>query len=191
MKPPRLVAGRAILLVIDVQEKLVPTLWDGPRFLRRAGFAIRAATALEVPILATEQNPAGLGKTVPEIARLLEGSEILPKTCFSLLRSRDVQARLQTRRRDQVVLVGIETHVCVLQTALDALDTGLEAFVLMDAVTSAREEDRHWGQQRLVQAGVVPLTVQSFAYELLGDSYDQRFRALLPLLKEIAAADPE
>lgn len=191
MAAHRLNAERAILLVIDVQERLVPTLFLRDRFLRRMGFALRVAKAIGVPMLATEQNPAGLGSTVPEVSGLLGDAEVLPKTCFSLLRSRDVQARLQTKRRGQVVLAGIETHVCVLQTALDALDAGLETFVLMDAVTSAREEDLRWGRERLVQAGVVPLTVQAFAYELLGDSSDERFRPLLPLLKEIAAPDPE
>lgn len=180
-----------MLLVVDVQEKLVPTLFRRERFLRRIGFAVRMAQALGLPMIATEQNPAGLGPTVKEMKELLGAAEVLPKTCFSLLRSRDVQARLQAKRKDQVVLAGIETHVCVLQTALDALDAGLETFVLMDAVTSAREEDMRWGQQRLVQAGAVPLTVQAFAYELLGDSSDERFRSLLPLLKEIAAPDPE
>ncbi|MCG3128845.1 MAG: hypothetical protein CHACPFDD_03741 [Phycisphaerae bacterium] len=187
IEPLRLHAARAQLLVIDVQARLMPHIADGPARDRRAALMIRAAQILELPSTCTEQYPAGLGPTCGEVAAALNAQTArFEKTSFSVMGDPRAAAHVRGLRRSDVLVVGVETHVCVLQTALDLLAAGLQAFVLTDAVGSRRPGDYETALRRMQQAGVVLSTVESAIYELMEKSGTDLFRRMLPLLKEDA-----
>jgi nicotinamidase-related amidase len=167
--------------VIDVQEKLLPLIRGVPRLLENLVFLLDVATAVEVPVLATEQYPKGLGTTHPRIAERL--SPCLPsKVIFSCGGVPEVIAGLAGR--PTVLLAGIEAHVCVLQTALDLLARGQRVFVAADAVSSRDDFDRDIALRRMEQAGVVLTTVETAAFEWMGSSAAPAFKAASRLVQE-------
>jgi nicotinamidase-related amidase len=179
--PPRLNATNSALLVVDVQEKLLPAIPDSPRLLLNLSFLLDAARALGVPILATEQYPKGLGPTHPTIIERLPPA--LPaKVEFSCCGVPEVAAGLSGR--SAVLLAGIEAHVCVMQTALDFLGRGLTVFVAADAVSSRDPFDRDVALRRMERAGAVITTAETSAFEWLGSSAAPAFKAVSRLVQD-------
>ena len=127
-----------LLLIVDIQEKLAPAILNADAAVANAAKLIHAAKHLGVPILASEQYPKGLGRTVSSLRELLPADSIFDKAHFSCLREQGVAERLQQRQRRQIVICGMEAHVCVLQTAMDIRGAGYEAIVVADAVSSRR-----------------------------------------------------
>jgi nicotinamidase-related amidase len=170
---------RAALVVIDVQEAFRPAVREFDAVVENVARLIQGAQALGVPVAITEQYPKGLGHTVPEVADHLEGTEPLAKTCFSASRADgfDVEGR------DQVLLCGIESHVCVSQTAHDLLERGLEVHVAQDAVTSRTEENRDVGLRKMERAGAVVTSVETALFELLGAAGSAEFKVVQGLIK--------
>jgi nicotinamidase-related amidase len=174
--------GRAALVVIDVQEAFRPVVLDFERVAANVGVLVQGARILGLPLLVTEQYPKGLGETVPEVARHLDGVERLEKTSFSAVGADGFPAAL-AEMRDQVLLCGIEAHVCVNQTAEDLLATGREVHVVRDAVTSRTPENRDLGVHKMEHSGAVVTSVETALFELLREAGTPEFKEIQSLVK--------
>ena len=173
----------ALLLVIDMQQRLLPHIAERERVQRQVLRMMRAARELEIPIRVSEQYPKGLGATVETIAaRIPADAERIEKASFSVCGDAPV-SQLVPAERGVVLLVGIETHVCVQLTALDLLRAGLRPIVLADAVGSRRPEDRSVALERMRSAGVDITTVEAQIYDMMVRSGTDLFKRLLPILK--------
>ena len=179
----RLKPQTSVVVVIDIQDKLLAKIPTAAALVKHAGFILDVAKALEIPILATEQYPKGLGPTTAEIARRLNPT--LPaKTCFSCCGADTFLEELEMLRRPNVVLVGMETHVCVAQTALDLIHAGLHVFLPVDALAARGALDHDTALRRLEQAGAVPTTVEGVAFEWLADASHPQFKAMSAMIIE-------
>lgn len=180
--PARMSAGDTGLLVIDLQEKLVPKIDHADAVVRNTAFLIDAARLLEMPVLGTEQYPKGLGPTVPELAKRLP--ERPDKVAFSCCAIPSVPEAFHRAARPKVVLAGIETHVCVLQTALDLLAGGFQVFVPVDAVGSRYPIDHDTALHRMERAGAVLATAETCAFEWVGGAGHPQFKQISRLVQE-------
>lgn len=180
-----LVAEHCALVVIDIQQKLLPPIFEKERLLRNSQLLIRLAGILNLPTLLTTQYCKGLGNIVPEIASLAADSKIMDKLEFSCFASREFTAALKALagRRNTVLLCGMEAHICVMQTALGALQQGYLVHVASDAVSSRAEWNWKIGLQRMRDAGAVISSTEMMMYELLRSSGTPAFKELLPYLK--------
>jgi hypothetical protein len=188
VKPSRPTRSRSLLsrdesrlVVIDVQEKFVPHLTDGKRLVAQCRMLLAGAGLLGVPKSVTEQNPGKLGATVDELRELLPPP--LTKMRFSSAECLQPELRGAGEARRQVVLCGIETHVCVLQTALDLLAEGFDVYVVADAVQSRSESDREIALNRLSAAGVTLVSLESVLFEWCETADAAEFRDLSRLVK--------
>ena len=180
MSAPKLDAKRAALVVVDVQEAFRKAIPDFEAIAGETAKLIQGADALGVPIAISEQYPKGLGKTVPEVAsQLPEGVEPVEKVCFSAAEADG----FDLNGRDQALVCGIETHVCVNQTVLDLLDRGTEVEVAADAVGSRTAENKDLGLHKMEQAGAVLTSVETALFELLGRSDHEAFKTVQALVK--------
>jgi nicotinamidase-related amidase len=170
-----LARDRAALVVVDVQEAFRPYA-SFERVASGCATLLRGARLLEVPALVSEQYPKGLGHTAPEVG--LEGEKPLEKTVFSAVRAED----FDLGGRDQAIVCGIETHVCVSQTVHDLLDRGVEVHVPADAVGSRHALDYERGLERLERAGAVVTTVEAALFELLERAGTPEFKAVQKLI---------
>lgn len=185
-RPEPLERSKTQVLLIDVQDRILPQIDGHGSVLARCRTLIRAAAALDLPVAFTEHYPAGLGATEPALAADLEqaGALRLEKITFSAYRTTGVSERLHSLRRPHVLVAGIETHVCVQQTVLDMLRGGLEPVLLADAVGSRYALDHETALASLRHAGVWTTTVEAVLFELLERAGTDLFRAVLPLLRE-------
>ncbi|HOJ69795.1 MAG TPA: isochorismatase family protein [Candidatus Hydrogenedentes bacterium] len=175
----------AALVVIDIQEVLLPRDPEVvDRYLSRCVLMIRAARMLGLPVLVTEQNPERLGGTHPRIAPEIEGIARIPKMEFGCFGNDRFAGELARTARRQLLLVGMESHVCVCQTALAGLESGYEIYPVRDAIVSSTAEGYKAGMERMILAGARPVTAHMAIFELLGRAGTPEFKALLPLLKE-------
>lgn len=178
-------AERCALVVVDIQQKLLPPIFNNEALVRNSQLLIRVAKILSLPILLTTQYSKGLGSTVPEIASLLEGVEAIDKLEFSCFGSDVFRRALKALpgERNTVLLCGMETHICVMQTALGALNDGYLVHVASDAVGSRAESNWKIGLDRMQAAGAVLSSTEMMMYELLRCSGTAQFKQLLPYLK--------
>src|SRR5208282_6163700 len=178
-------AEQCALVVIDIQEKLLPPIFQKEQLLRNSQLLIRAAGILKIPALVSTQYAKGLGGTVPEIASLLPGIEAIDKTLFSCFGS-DVFCSVLKRipgKRNTLLLCGMESHICVTQTALAALREGDLVHVASDAVSARTEWNWKIGLDRMRAAGAVISSTEMMIYELMRASSSAAFKELLPYLK--------
>ncbi|MCL5271274.1 MAG: hydrolase [bacterium] len=183
--PIQLDPEQAIVMVVDMQDRLLPAIHEREAVVRRAEILIKAARILGIPIIWTEQYRKGLGETDPTIRQAIgSAAEAMEKRSFGCFGDEDIAAALIQSGRRQIVLCGIETHVCILQTALKALEKGWDVLLAEDAVGSRRPADREAALRRLAQAGAVPATVEMVIMECLRVAGGDHFKAILPLLKE-------
>jgi nicotinamidase-related amidase len=179
-------ADRCALLVIDIQEKLLPPIFQKAQLVKNSQLLIRLAGILKLPALMTTQYAKGLANMVPEIASLLPETQAIDKQMFSCFGS-DVFCSLLKRlpgNRNTVLLCGMESHICVTQTALAALREGYIVHVASDAVSSRTEWNWKIGLERMRAAGAVISSTEMIIYELLRSSGAPAFKELLPYLKE-------
>jgi nicotinamidase-related amidase len=179
MTEPLLDPARVALVVVDVQEAFRAAVLDFERVAVNTGVLVEAADIIGIPVLVTEQYPRGLGATVPEVADHLNGSTPIAKTVFSAAKAEG----FDLDGRDQVLLCGIETHVCVWQTAHDLLERGVVVQVAGDAVSSRTAENRAVGLSRMEDAGAVLTSVETALFEMLGEAGGERFKAVQGLIK--------
>ena len=185
MPIPRLRIEDAALIVIDVQEKLVPTIVDASRLVANCSTMLRIAGELGVPYVVTEHYPRGLGRTVEAItAAMLDPASRVEKTRFSAAIEL-VTDLLQAWRRTNVLICGIEAHVCVAQTALDLQAGGRQCFVVSDAIAASQPDQIEPALRRMEAAGAVTTGVMSAMFELLGDANHPSRRACIELAKQI------
>ena len=178
-------AEQCALVVIDIQEKLLPPIFQKEQLVRNSQLLIRAAGILKIPALVSTQYAKGLGGTVPEIASLLPGIDGIDKTLFSCFGS-DVFCSVLKRlpgQRTTLLLCGMESHICVTQTAMGALREGYLVHVASDAVSSRTEWNWKIGLDRMRAAGAVISSTEMMIYELMRSSSSAAFRELLPHLK--------
>ncbi|MDG3004488.1 isochorismatase family protein [Paludisphaera mucosa] len=178
----RLTAHQGALLVIDVQEKLVAAVADGPRVVAAVLRLVRGARLLHVPVQATEQYPKGLGATVGPLAELIP--ERASKLTFACCSAPQVLEQFYGRLTRHVTLAGLEAHVCVAQTALDLLDLGFRVQVPADAVASRNPFDRDVALRRLEAAGATISTTEAVLFEWCATADRPEFKAISGLVKE-------
>ncbi|MCS6865527.1 MAG: isochorismatase family protein [Gemmataceae bacterium] len=177
----RLKTDNSVVVVIDIQDKLLVKIPTAPELIRNVGFLLDVAHTLQVPVRATEQYPQGLGPTHAEIARRLPPS-IPAKTAFSCCGAEAFLEEIEMLRRPYVVLVGMETHVCVSQTAFDLLDAGLNVFLPVDALAARGRIDHDTALRRLEHAGAILTTAEAIAFEWMGDAKHPQFKAVSALV---------
>ncbi|MGA8500179.1 MAG: hydrolase [Candidatus Sulfotelmatobacter sp.] len=179
-------SDQCALIVVDIQEKLLPPIFQKEQLLRNAKLLVRAARVLKIPAIVSTQYAKGLGKTVPEIASLLPETEAIDKDRFSCFGS-DVFCTLLKRlpgNRNTLLLCGMESHICVMQTTLAALREGYLVHVASDAVSSRTEWNWKIGLERMRAAGAVISSTEMMIYELMRSSSSPAFKEMLPYLKE-------
>jgi nicotinamidase-related amidase len=181
--PLRIVREKSALVVVDIQERLLPPVSGNDQLLRNAVRLIRGCGILKVPILATEQYPKGLGRTVPDIASALGKFSPIEKTAFSACGAAGFEAALSRGNVADTVLCGIETHVCISQTCLDFLERGLRVFVAADAVSSRNENDHRLGLERMRDAGAFIVSTEMILFELLKQAGTPEFKEVQALIK--------
>jgi nicotinamidase-related amidase len=179
----KLDADRTALVVIDVQEGFRKAIPDFDRVARATATLIEGAEAIGVPVLITEQYPKGLGETVPEVAEHLpDGARPLEKVVFSAAEAEG----FDLAGRDQALVCGVETHVCVNQTTLDLLADGVDVQVAADAVGSRTDDNKRIGLQKMERAGAEITSVETALFELLGRAGTDEFKRVQRLILEYA-----
>ncbi len=184
MHPKILDKNRAALIVIDVQEAFRDVIKDFQKVARRSAIAVQGFHILGLPIIVTEQYPKGLGHTAKEIEHILpDGVEVFEKTAFSSCGAAAFVKKLGDLKISQAVICGLETHVCVNQTAHDLLDHGLQVHLLTDAVCSRSKVNKKAGLRKMFSSGVVASSVEMALFELMRDAKHEQFKAIQKLIK--------
>jgi nicotinamidase-related amidase len=179
----RLDRARAALLLVDLQENLLPAIWERTRVVRESLRLAKGFSLLGLPVLVTEQYRRGLGPTLTEVASAVPNFDPVQKMAFSGC-TPEILDRLRNRDLRDVVLCGIESHVCVTQTALDLLDAGFRVFAATDACSSRTPENWRSGLDRMQSAGSVLVSVEMALFELLGRAGTDEFKRMLDLVKQ-------
>lgn len=185
MKSELLDRKRSALVIIDIQERLFPHVYEHSRVLARIDLLLFAAKLLEIPLILTEQYPKGLGNTIEEVRRAVPDAQPLTKMDFSCVPAPGFKEQLSSLQRDQIVLAGIETHICVAQTALDLAAQGNNVFVVADATSSRRLLDSQTALQRLDHSGLTITTAEAVVFEWLRRAGTDEFKAVQPKLKAL------
>ncbi|MGE5258738.1 MAG: hydrolase [Hyphomicrobiales bacterium] len=171
------------LLMVDIQEKLLRAMHGREELVLRARQLAQGSSVLGVPVLCTEQNPKGLGSTVPEITACLPGVRPIAKFSFSCCASEEFMQALTRVGRRHVIMAGIETHVCVYQTATDLLAAGYNVEVAADACSSRTPENKQIGLEKCRRAGVAVTSVETALFELLKVAEGPLFKQILNIVK--------
>jgi hypothetical protein len=174
---------KTLLVVTDLQGKLARIVVDSGSVLRNIGILIDGCKILDIPILWLEQYPEGLGPTLPEISFHLNGYAPIPKKSFSAIKNIKILKHFIELNRSQVLLTGVETHVCIFQTASDFISLGTETYVVKDGVSSRTEFNKNIGIEKILQAGGKITSVETALFELLGSSEGENFKKILNLVK--------
>ena len=176
----------SILVIVDIQPRLTAAMPAKvlARLQRYTTLLLKAATTLNIPVYVTEQYPRGLGRLENELEKLLPvDARRYEKTAFSCTGAENFKTDLQASGRNQVLLTGMETHVCILQSAIDLLNLGYQVIVVSEAVCSRHRESYETALQRMRQAGAVVTNSESVVFEWLRDAKDEHFKTLQSLLK--------
>lgn len=170
-------------LVIDIQERLFPVVTCRDEFMKNALILIKGLQVLGIPLIVTQQYTRGLGETLPEIREVIPGFSYIEKRDFSCCGEPSVMEKLATLAVRQVILLGIESHVCVLQTALDLKEAGMTPVIVADAVTSRTPESVDLAKERFRHEGIMMTSTESLLFELTRTSTAPEFREISRLVK--------
>ncbi len=181
--PNLLKRSRSALLIVDVQERFAPVINDMDAIVENIVKLIRGCKILDIPVFYTEQYPKGLGRTVKEVLQYLSDVEPVEKLRFSTCCENAIMKPLKTKAVQQIILVGIETHVCMLQSALDFTEAGFQVHVVKDATGSRKNADRDTALQRLIQQGITVTTTESALFELTEFAGTDEFKQISGLVK--------
>jgi nicotinamidase-related amidase len=177
-------AARAALVVIDMQEGFRHVIADFTETAARIALVTHAAQLLGVPVIVTEQYPKGLGRTAAEVRAVLPaGVAPVEKTAFSSCGAPEFVARLEQARARQVIVCGIEAHICVNQTTHDLLARGFQVHLLTDCITARTAHNKHTGLQKMQSSGALPSSIELALFELLRDAQHEQFKAVQKLIK--------
>ena len=179
-------ADKSQLLMIDLQDRLLPAIHDGEAVTEQAAILLKSAELMAIPLTVSEQYPKGLGHTEPSLmeAARSAGAEFFDKTAFSCFKEKAIRAHIARRQeRRQIILFGTEAHVCVLQSALDAVNTGYEVFVVADACSSRTEANRKLAFERMRDCGITIVSVEMVLFEWMERAGNDLFRTVSKLIK--------
>jgi nicotinamidase-related amidase len=179
----RIAREKAALVVVDIQDRLLPAIHEKERVVANTIRLIKGAAIMGLPILVTEQYRKGIGATAPEVAAAVPGFAPMEKMTFSSCGAEGFVAALETKSIRDVILCGIEAHVCVTQTCLDLLARGFQPFIAADAISSRTPENHRAGVERMRGAGAVIASTEMVLFELLGRAGTDEFKQVLPLVK--------
>lgn len=168
----------SLLLLIDVQEKLTPSVLNSDKLIAHCEWLLKLAKKMSIPILVSEQYPKGLGPTLKQFHPYFTSQECVDKVHFSCMGEPMFLHRLKQYDKKQLILIGIETHVCVLQTALAMREKGLDVFVVVDAVSCRGEQNMKYGLKRMQQQGVHLVTSEMVFFEWVSKAGTQEFKEL-------------
>nr|VFK16037.1 MAG: Isochorismate hydrolase [Candidatus Kentron sp. LPFa] len=171
-------AGSSLLLIVDVQEKLIPAIHDREAVVAHCAWLMKVADVVGVPLLVSEQYPAGLGPTVSALRELAPKEAFMEKVHFSCVAASECGARIDASGRKQIVIAGIEAHVCVLQTALDLAASGKQVFVVADAVSSRDPRNVALAMERMRSAGITMVSREMVLFEWVHRADTVRFKHL-------------
>lgn len=174
----------SVLVVVDIQQRLVSAMPDqvAKTTITQTQRLLKAAQILALPIIVTEQYPKGLGSTVTELADCLNDADVVEKTAFSCVNVPAFAERLKSLGRKQIVLTGMESHICILQTALDLLARDFQVYVVEDAVCSRTADNKYNAIQRMRHADIVITNMESTLFEWLADAKHPAFKSLSKLV---------
>jgi nicotinamidase-related amidase len=173
----------AILVVVDIQGNLFQAMQDKENLLAQAIKIIKGANVFNLPIIVTEQTPAKLGQTVEQIMQELKGSEVIGKETFSSWADNNFREKMESYGRQKVVLIGIESHVCIYQTAIDLIQNGYSVHVVTDAVSSRTRENSDVGLAAMKAAGAHMTSAEMVLFELLRTAGDAKFKEIYKIVK--------
>ena len=172
------------LIAVDLQERLMPAMSNGESVLARAAIMVRGAAELGMDVIVTEQYPKGLGNTVPVISTWLpDDTPVCEKTSFSIFQSETFMTALASRKRRVLIFIGVEMHVCLLQSVLDARNAGYEVIVVADAVGARCDRDKDLALATARQAGAAVLSSEAVLFMLLRDAKNPHFKIVSSLIK--------
>ena len=174
---------KSSLLVVDIQEKLAPAMSDIEGVVENTSILLQAAKRLSIPCLVSEQYPQGLGKTLESLQELFDDTARVDKVNFSCMGDEGFAKRFGALNKQQAVIVGIEAHVCVLQTAMDLLAENVQVFVVADATSSRKPESHSMALHRLSGAGAEIVTTEMVLFEWMGKAGTPEFKDLSKLIK--------
>ena len=171
------------LVLIDVQEKLLVHIHDKERLVDNLVQLIRGVRILELPIIWCEQNPEKIGATIPQLTEHLDGLKPITKMSFSCYRNEEFVRQLEATGAKQILLAGIESHVCVYQTAVQLVEAGYEVQVVTDAISSRTAANRRLGLRRMCESHVRPTSTEMALFELLEVAEGPKFKEILQIVK--------
>ena len=176
--------NETLLLIIDVQGRLAQGVFQSETLEANIGKLVRCCTILDVPVLLTEQYPKGLGSTIDSVKELLHGNVAVEKLSFSCCGTPDFMKKLRSFNRNDILVAGIEAHVCVYQTAVDLVEFGYNVHLVTDCVSSRTEENRTLGIRCIEKAGASLTSTEMALFELLRVAEGERFKAISKIVKE-------
>jgi nicotinamidase-related amidase len=179
----RIVKENTLGVVVDIQEKLYPHMYEKDKLLNNSKILLQGLQTLEIPILVTQQYTKGLGGTLPEITKLLGEFNYTEKLTFSCCGEPSFLRTVMDHQREYVILFGIETHVCVLQTAMDLRERGYTPVVIEDCVSSRKESDKRVAIERIRHEGGIISTYESILFELCQSAEEGTFKTISKLVK--------
>jgi nicotinamidase-related amidase len=183
MLPAVLTAENSILLLIDFQERLFPVMHDKEKLLNNVVKLAKGALALELPIIVTEQYPKGLGPTIPEIKSLIPNFKAVEKTCFSCCDEPAFMEGLGALKRQQIIIAGIEAHICTYQTAAALARAGYQVEVVSDGISSREADNKAVALAKLGMMGILPTSTEMALFELLKVAKGDKFKAISAIIK--------
>lgn len=181
--PNMLTIDNAVLVVIDIQDRLFRVMHEKEKLLQNVLKLVKGVQVLDIPVVLTEQYPAGLGPTLPEISQPLPDIQPIEKYCFSCCDEERFQQTLESSNRKQVLIAGIEAHICVYQTAMALLDSGYEVHVVVDCVASREVANKEVSLTKMSNAGVSLTTMEMALFELLKVGKGEKFKRISKIVK--------
>ena len=181
--PAPLKVENTVIIAIDFQERLFPAMSAKEKLLQNVVKLVKGAVALEIPVIVTEQYPKGLGPTIPEIKGLLPDFKPIEKVCFSCCDNDAFSLALESTKRKQVLVAGIEAHICVYQTAMALARKGYEVQVVSDCVSSREPENKAAAMHKMSMAGILPTSAEMALFELLKVAQGDKFKQISSIVK--------
>lgn len=179
----KLSAETTAALFIDFQEKLVPVIHENEKIVKKTATLAQGLTELGVPFAVSQQYTKGLGETVPEITSVIDSFQYLEKTSFSCLQCEEIAAWVKAQGKKNILVCGVETHICVMQTVVDLLEDGYHVLVVADCVGSRDGFDKQIGLERMKAEGAFLTTCEAALFELTGGAKSPHFKVISKLVK--------
>ena len=173
----------ALFCLVDVQERLFPHIGNKEILEKNLLTLVKGLKVLNVPFIVNEQYKKGIGETIPSLKELVETYSSYEKTTFSCCQNDETMKAIKNTNKKVVIVAGIETHVCVLQTCIDLLENGFKVVLVTDCCSSRKENDTKFAIKRLIQSGVIPTTYESILFELTLDAKNPCFKEISSLVK--------